>query len=150
MIPLHKNSGLRLISVAEVLQRIVSKVIVTHARGDVLTSVGFLQVCTGHETECEYLIHAMLTIYEEQSVEAVLLVDESNAFNSANRNAFLHKVGIIRPAIARYVRYCNSISGMLQIIGVEEIQLMEGSTQGDSAAMAIYEMAIILMILICL
>lgn len=52
--------------------------------------------------------------------------------------------------IARYVRNCTSVSGQLEIIGVEEIQLMEGSTQGDSAAMAIYEMAIIPMILIFL
>ena len=42
------SSGLRLIRVAEVLQQIVSKVIVTHARGDILTSAGSLQVLTGH------------------------------------------------------------------------------------------------------
>lgn len=48
------------------------------------------------------------------------------------------------------MRNCTSISDQLEIIGVEEIQLMEGSTQGDSAAMAIYEMAIIPMILIFL
>lgn len=87
MIPLDKNSGLRLIHVAEVLQQIAGKVIVTHPRGDILTSVGFLQVFTGHKVEYESLIHAMLTIYEEQSAEAVLLVKGSSAFNSVNRNA---------------------------------------------------------------
>ena len=48
LIPLDKNSGLRLIRAAEVLQQIVSKEIATHARGDILTSVGSLQVLTGH------------------------------------------------------------------------------------------------------
>ena len=48
------------------------------------------------------------------------------------------------------MRDCTSISDQLEIIGVEEIQSMEGSTQGDSAAMAIYEMAVIPMILIFL
>ena len=98
LIPLDKNSGLRLIHVTEVLQQIADKVIVTHPRGDILTSVGFLQVFTGHKVEYESLIHAMLTIYEEQSAEAVLLVKGSSAFNSVNRNAFSHKVGIICPA----------------------------------------------------
>ena len=49
----------------------------------------------GHEAGCESIIHAMHSIFEEESSEAVLLVDASNAFNSVNREAFLHNVSII-------------------------------------------------------
>ena len=66
LIPLDKNPGLRPISVGEVLQRIADKVIVAHVRDDIVTSVGSLQVCAGHEGVCESLIHAMRTVAEEQ------------------------------------------------------------------------------------
>ena len=71
--------------------------IVMHARDDSVASVGSLQVCAGHEAEFESLIHAMRAVYEEQSAEAVLLVEASNAFNSINRNAFIHNVESICP-----------------------------------------------------
>ena len=133
--------------------------------------MGSLQVCAGHEAGCETLIHAMRTVYEELSAETVLLVaasnafssvnrnaflhnveiicpsDASNAFNSVNRNAFLHNVEIICPSIARYVKNCYSLSNRLFIVGGEEIQSMEGTFQGDPAAMEIYAIAIVPMIL---
>ena len=57
-----------------------------HARNDIITSVGSLEVCAGHEAGCQSLIHAKRTVYEEESAEAVL-VDTSNKLNSVNRNA---------------------------------------------------------------
>ena len=143
MIPLDKNPGLRPIGVGEVLRRIAGKVIVSHLKEDVIQSVGSLQVCAGQDAGCESLIHAMRTIYEDQSAEAVLLVDASNAFNSINRNVFLHNVEVICPSIARYVKNCYSFNSRLFIIGGGEIQSMEGTTQGDPAAMVIYVIAII-------
>ena len=116
----------------------------------------------------------MRTVYEEQSAEAVLLVDASNAFNSVNRNAFLHNVEIICssdasnaissvnknaflhnvetmcPSIAQYVKNCYSLSNRLFIVGGGEIQSIEGTTQGDPAAMAIYAIAIVPKILMLL
>ena len=109
--------------------------------------MGSLQVCAGHEAGCETLIHAMRTVYEELSAETVLLVAASNAFSSVNRNAFLHNVEIICPSIARYVKNCYSLSNRLFIVGGEEIQSMEGTFQGDPAAMEIYAIAIVPMIL---
>ena len=49
------------------------------------------------------------------------------------------KLELYAQPIARHVRDCTSISGLLE---------MEGPPQGDSAAMPIYEMAIMPMILI--
>ena len=69
------------------LGRTAGKVIVMHARNDIITSVGSLEVCAGHEAGCQSLIHAKRTVYEEESAEAVLLVDTSNKLNSVNRNA---------------------------------------------------------------
>ena len=71
LIPLDKNPGLRPIGVGEVLRRIAGKVIVSHLKEDVIQSVGSLQVCAGQDAGCESLIHAMRTIYEDQSAEAV-------------------------------------------------------------------------------
>ena len=103
LIPLDQNPGLRPIRIAEVLRRITSKVVVSHIREDVISAVGSLQVCAGQEVGCESLVHAIHEIYEDQSSEAVLLVDASNAFNAINGNAFLHNITIICPLLAKYV-----------------------------------------------
>ena len=147
MIPRDKNPGLRPIGVDEVLRRIARKVIVSHLKEDVIQSVGALQVCARQDAGCESLIHAMRTIYEDQSAEAVLLVDASNAFSSINRNVFPHNIEVMCPSIARYVKNCYSVNSRLFIIGGGEIQPMEGTTQGDPAAMVIYATAIIPLIL---
>ena len=147
LIPWDKNLGLRPNGISEVLRRIASRVVVSHIREDIISAIGSLQVCAGQEAGCESLVHAMHEIYEDQSSEAVLLVDASNAFNTINRNAFLHNITIICPPLARYVRNCYYANTRLFIIGGGEIQSMEGTTQGDPTAMAIYAIAIIPLIL---
>ena len=69
-----------------------------------------------------------------------------NAFNSVNRNAFLYKVEIICPSIARHVKNCYLLINCLFILGGGKTQLMEGTTQGDLAAMEIYAIATVPMI----
>ena len=86
LIPLNKNPGLRPIGVGKVLGCIAEEVIVSHLKEDV--------------------IQAMRAIYKDQSAEAVLLKDTSNAYNSINRNVFLHNAEVICPPIARYVKNC--------------------------------------------
>ena len=85
----------------------------------------------------------MHTIFEEERTEAVLLIDASNAFNSVNRNVFLHNVTVVCPAISTDVRNCYSIPSRLFVIGGFEIKSCEGTTQGDPIAMAVYAIAII-------
>ena len=121
LMPLDKNPRLRSIGFDEVLLRIAAKMIVVHAKDNVVASMGSLQVCTGHEAGCESLIHAMRTNYKEHSAEALCLGDPSNAFNSANRNVFLHNVKIIFPSIAWYGKNCHSFGNQLFIIGNGEI-----------------------------
>ena len=131
MIPLDKNPGLRPIGVGEVLQRMAGKVIVSHLKEDIIQSVRSLQVCAEQDAGYESLIHAMRTIYEDQSGEAVLLVDASNAFNPINRNVFFHNVEVICPLIARYVKNCYSVNSRLFIICGGETQSVGGTTQGN-------------------
>ena len=147
LIPLDKNPGLQPIGIGEVLRRIAGKVVVTHFRTEIVTLVGSLQVCAGQEAGCESIIHAMQAIYEDETCQAVLLVDVSSAFNSINRNVFLHNVAIMCPAIAVYVKNCYCLHSRHFIIGGNAIRSCEGTTQGDPIAMAVYAIAIIPMIL---
>ena len=47
---------------------------------DIIRSAGNLQVCAGHESDCEPTIHAMSQIFNEKDSEAVLLIDASNEY----------------------------------------------------------------------
>ena len=147
LIPLNKNPGLISIGVGEVLRRIIGKVIVSVARNDIISSVGSLQVCANHEAGCEAAIHAMHTTFEDDKTEAVLLVGAANAFNSVNRQVFLHNICIIYPPIAIYVRNYYTLPSRLFIVGGTEIPSSEGTTQRDPTAMSIYAIAIIPLIL---
>lgn len=86
LIQLDKNPRLRPIGTGKVLHGVAGKVVVTHIRTDIITSVGSMQVCVVQEADNESTIRAMYAIFNEDSFEAVSLVDASNAFNSVNRN----------------------------------------------------------------
>ena len=43
-----------------------------------------LQVCAGHKSGSEAVIHAMRNIFDADETDAVLLVDTSNAFDALN------------------------------------------------------------------
>ena len=150
LIPLNKNPGLRPIGVGEILRRIAGKTVVSVIREDILKSVGSLQVCAGHDAGCEAAVHAMQRIFNEEDTEAVLLIDASNAFNSLNRNVFLHNVTVVCPTISTYVKNCYMNSSRLFIIGGHKITSSEGTTQGDPIAMAIYAIAVIPLMLMIL
>ena len=142
LIPLDKNPGLRPIGVGEILRRITGKVIVSILKKEVVSSAGSLQVCAGQEAGSEAAIHAMENIFKEESTEAVLLVDATNAFNSINRKVFLHNISILCPAISTFVTNCYTSPARLFVIGGTEIRSNEGTTQGDPVAMAIYALGI--------
>ena len=89
----------------------------------------------------------MHDLFEQENTEAILLVDAANAFNSINRNVFLHNVSVVCPEIAIYVKNCYSLPSRLFIIGGFEIKSAEGTTQGDPIAMALYAVAIIPLLL---
>ena len=73
---------------------------------EVVSSAGSLQVCTGQDIGSKAAIHAMEEIFKEESIELVLLVDATNAFNSINRKIFLHSTSMLSPAVSTF---CNKL-----------------------------------------
>ena len=53
-----------------------------------------LQTTTGLKAGAEAATNAMQTIFKDPLTELVILVDESNAFNSLNREVALHNIKI--------------------------------------------------------
>ena len=134
LIPLEKQpSGIRPIGIGEVLRRIVGKAIVTEIKGDIMECAGSLQLCAGQKAGCEAAAHAMKEIFEEEGTDAVLFVDASNAFNSMNRQALLHNIQYLCPAMSTYLRNCYNTPSRLFVGGVE-LSSSEGTTQGDPLA----------------
>ena len=81
LIPLDKNPGVCPIGVGEVLRRIVGKAVMRVARQDLQYAAGSSQLCAGQIGGCEAAVHAMKQVFALPSVDGVLLVDATNAFN---------------------------------------------------------------------
>ena len=140
MVALDKCPGVRPIGIGEVLWHIIGKAILTITGANVQQATGALQVCAGQQAGCEAAIHAMRQIFEHPLMEAVLMVDASNAFNSLNRQVALRNILHICPSIAPAIinSYCSD--SYLFIEG-EVMHSSEGSTQGDPLATAMYTIA---------
>ena len=136
VIPLDKNPGIRPIGVGEVLRRIIGKVISHNAKEEILSAAGPLQTCAGQGAGAEAEIHAMQSIFLNESTDAVLLIDASNAFNCMNRMVGLHNIRITCPTISTYLINTYRYPTRLFISGGGEILSLEGTTQGDPLAMA--------------
>ena len=81
LIPLDKNPGVRPIDIGEVLCRIVGKAILTIFYHDILEVTGTIQLCTGQTSGAEAAVHAIHHPFEDDSCEAALLINATNAFN---------------------------------------------------------------------
>ena len=92
---------------------------------------------------CEAGVHAMHTIFEEDKTHGIIQVDAINAFNTINRNVFMHNIKIICPEIATFVINCYQRPARLFVVGGLEIKSLEETTQGDPTAMPVYAVGII-------
>ncbi|CAB3982845.1 Hypothetical predicted protein [Paramuricea clavata] len=119
--------------IGEVPRCIIAKSIVKVVRNDVQEAVGPLQACKGHKAGCEAAVHAMREIISDET-EAVLLVDASNTFNTINRQAVLHNIGIICPSLSRVLNNTYQAPVRLFVMGGAEIESSEGITKGDPLA----------------
>ena len=145
MVALDKNPGVRPIGVGEVLRRIVSKAVTTTLNADIQRAAGNLQTCSGLQSGIEAAIHSMRKTFEDDSSEAILLVDADNAFNRLNRKVTLKNIQVICPAFYRFVHNSYQTPVKLFLSGSktgEFIWSKEGATQGDPAAMAMYALGI--------
>ena len=59
---------------------------------DIQAAAGPLQLCDGQLSGCEAAVHSMRQPYSSPELEAVILVDASNVFNSLNQQAALFNI----------------------------------------------------------
>ena len=86
----------------------------------------------------------MKDIFEEESTEALLLVDAENAFNKLNRKAAIHNIKQLCPSFHQFLSNTYQLPAQLIINdsnGSESLSSEEGSTQGDVCAMGMYAVA---------
>ncbi len=141
LIPLDKRPGVRPIGVCETVRRIMGKAVMSIVGKYVRLAAGPLQMCAGQPAGSEAAIHAMSEIFNDSGSDAVLLVDAKNAFNCLNRRTALHNIQVLCPVIAPYLINTYRCNSML-FVGGDVMQSMEGTTQGDPLAMAMYAIAI--------
>ena len=143
LIALDKAPGspelqVRPIAVGEVLRRIVGKTIAWTLNSEIQAAGGPLQVSTGLKGGAEAAIHSMKQIFDLESTDAVILVDAANAFNRLNRAVALHNIQYLCPPFATVLINTYRNPARLIILDGGEILSMEGTTQGDTLAMAFY------------
>ena len=91
----------------------------------------------GQQAGCEAAVHAMSSLYDSQTTEAILLVDANDAFNSLNREVALRNIQHLCPSLS--VVLINTYREDIELF-VDGATLLstEGTTQGDPLAMAMY------------
>ncbi len=137
LIPLDKGPGVRPIGVCEVMRRIVGKAALQVIGKSVQRAAGTAQLCAGQPMGIEAAIHATRSIFDDDSCEAILMVDATNAFNCLNRKAALHNTEQLCPALATLLYNTYGRAADLFVDG-EVLKSEEGVTQGDPLAMAMY------------
>ena len=85
----------------------------------------------------------MISIFQNESSEAVLLVDASNAFNNLNRQVALRNIQHLCPTLSTILTntYQCRADPKLFIDG-QTLYSCEGTTQGDPLAMAVYAIGV--------
>ena len=136
-IQLNKCPGVRQIGIREVVRRIIGKAIMRSTKQDLQAAVGSLQLCAGQDAGCQAAVHAMSNIFQEESTEAMIFVDASNAFNNLNREATLLNVTTICLSLAPVLINTYRSPSCL-FAGGQCLLSKEGTTQGHSLAMAMY------------
>ena len=142
LVPLDKTPGVRPIAVGEMFRRIICKAIMKVIERDVLCSTAPYQMCVGVPSACEAAVHAMERLFHDPSVQGILLVDASNAFNALNRSAAMHNIPRLCPSLANVFRNTYSRPIRLFVTGGGEISSEEGTCQGHPLTMAFYAVAV--------
>ena len=137
LIALDKNPGVRPISIRDTTCRIIAKAVISAIKDDVLNSASFTQLCVGQMVGVESAVHCIRQKFDSPETDAVLLVDTSNAFNSLNCGTALHNIRFEYPASSTILINTYREASELLIDG-EVIFSIEGTTQGDPLAMAMY------------
>ena len=101
-------------------------------------------MCSGIEAGCEAAIHSVREAFDDSDTEAALLIDASNAFNSVKRETTIQNIASLCPSF--YVFLVNTYRCPIRLfipVWREEIMSLEGTTQGDPAAMGMYALSVV-------
>ena len=140
LIALDKNPGVRPIGICETPRRIIAKAVLFITRGDIQEAAGAVQLCAGQIAGAEAAVHHTRKAFQDDSTEAVLLVDASNAFNALNRQVALRNIRSLCPSIATILINTYRAPTDLFVDG-SSLLSQEGTTQGDPLAMPMYAVA---------
>ena len=113
---------------------------------DVTKAAGSLQLNAGQDVSAEPAIHTMRDISADVNIDAVLLIDAENAFNSINFKLMLDNLKFVYAFIATYITNYYAIPSRLFIVGGGWVLSIEGTTQGDSTVMGGYVLGILALI----
>ena len=142
LVPLDKCPGVRPIGIGETIRRIIGKAILATIGQNIIDAAGPLQLCVGQQAGCEAAVHAMSSLYDSQTTEAILLVDANNAFNSLNREVALRNIQHLCPSLS-VVLINNYREDIDLFVDGATLLSTEGTTQGDPLAMAMYGIGIL-------
>ena len=101
LIALDNNPGVCPIGIEETVRRIIAKAVLWTLKQDILEGVGSIQLCGGQVAGCEAAVHAVQNLFDDESTEAILLVNATNAFDTINCQAALHNIHFNCPAISK-------------------------------------------------
>ena len=140
------NPGVRPIGIGEVLRRLIGKSAMYILKSDVQKAAGCLQMCTGLRSGIEAAVHMTERAWNDNSTEAILLVDADNAFNRLNRHAALHNIRQTCPPIHTFLHNHYQVPADLILNSStsenSSLNSEEGCTQGDAGAMGFYALGI--------
>ena len=140
LIALDKKRGVHPIGIGEPPRRIIAKAVLSVISGDIQETTGSLQFCSGQTSGTEVAVHAMYEAYNDDSVQAILLVDASNTFNSLNREAALRNIQHLCPSLATILINTYRQPANLYVDG-DTLLSREGTTQGDPLACPCIQLA---------
>ena len=103
---------------------------------------GCIQLCAGQQAGCEAGVRGMAKIFDDDNMEAALLVDATNAFNLLSRRTALINIHATCPSIATALTNIYREDGNLYIQR-QVLKSKEGVMQGDPLAMAMYALGIL-------
>ena len=113
---------------------------------DDLKTTGTSQLFACHDDGGSEIVYpAMQSIFQDDFTEAVLMVDALNAFDNSNRQVALLNIHDVCPANATVLTICYRGQSPLSVQG-DMLLSLEGTTQGDPLAMAMFALASVLLL----
>ena len=79
------------IGIGEALHHIIARAVLSTCKEDSLMAMGLMRLCAGQESGCEATaVPVLQKLFSLSEVEAVLLVDATNALNSLTNSTPQH------------------------------------------------------------